>query len=581
MSRPFAALRSELPAEQRPWHDFLVEYLPPRDARADPELMRENLAYAARVRRATPVGMVVPEDIFLDYVLPHRFIDERWQPWRAMLCERFMDRAHRAASVEDAVFMLNRRVYEELGVEYHPTRRPHNNMSVAESIEAGFASCTGLSILLAAACRAVGIPARLAGVAAWTDGGGNHTWVEVWDHGRWRVVAARESFAYDQTWFNDKARDQTVYALAYRDTGLRFPVPWSSDAVVPAECASGRTARLPPTPSHPIQIEIAPRRHLCPRVDGPLTVTGRMDDPAWDKAEWTEPFVDIEGHRKPSPRFRTRAKTLWDDTYFYVGAMLEDPHVWATLTERNAVIFNDPDFEIFIDPDGDHHNYYEFEINAFGTVWELSLDRPYRDGGPVRRGDNMPGLVSKTHVHGSVNDPTDQDCGWSVEVAIPWAGLRRYAGGMACPPERGDQWKINLSRVHWLFDIVDGQYRKVPREAHPEDNWVWSPQHAIDMHRPECWGWVQFGESGDELRPDPDWPARERLVEIYYRQKARGVPTDDPGALGLSRPDPRLGPAGIRLEPDGWTAQVDVEEEDGAVSRWTIDQAGRFGRVRA
>ena len=74
---------------------------------------------------------------------------------------------------------------------------------------------------------------------------------------------------------------------------------------------------------------------------------------------------------------------LWDDDFFYIAAALEEPHVWATLTEHDSVIFQDPDFEVFLDPDGDNHSYYEIEINALGTVWDLRLVKPYRDGGPA------------------------------------------------------------------------------------------------------------------------------------------------------------------------------------------------------
>ena len=47
-----------------------------------------------------------------------------------------------------------------------------------------------------------------------------------------------------------------------------------------------------------------------------------VDDAAWRDAPWTEDFVDIEGSKQPAPTFRTRAKMLWDDTYFYIGAEL-------------------------------------------------------------------------------------------------------------------------------------------------------------------------------------------------------------------------------------------------------------------
>ena len=120
-----------------------------------------------------------------------------------------------------------------------------------------------------------------------------------------------------------------------------------------------------------------PKHYIAHRAATSLVIDGRLNDAAWRDAAWTDPFVDIEGDSKPRPRFDTRVKMLWDDQYFYVGADLEEPHVWATLTAHDSVIFHDPDFEIFIDPNGDALEYYEFEINALGTFWDLFLPKPY------------------------------------------------------------------------------------------------------------------------------------------------------------------------------------------------------------
>ena len=107
-----------------------------------------------------------------------------------------------------------------------------------------------------------------------------------------------------------------------------------------------------------------PRFYVCYKAQKPITLDGKLDDGSWKKAEWTESFVDIEGLNKPRPRFRTRVKMLWDDRYFYIAADLEEPAVWATHTERDSVVYEDNDFEIFIDPDGDTHKYCELEISA-------------------------------------------------------------------------------------------------------------------------------------------------------------------------------------------------------------------------
>ena len=197
---------------------------------------------------------------------------------------------------------------------------------------------------------------------------------------------------------------------------------------------------------------------------------------------------------------------LWDDQYFYIGASLEEPHVWGTLTQHDAVIFQDNDFEIFLDPDGDNHEYYELEINALNTEWDLFLKKPYRDGGPAVNEWEIPGLKTAVHVEGTLNDPRDKDKFWSVEFAIPWKALAEYAHRPS-PPHDGDQWRINFSRVEWQHELEGGKYRKVPNTK--EDNWVWSPQGVIDMHRPESWGIVQFStKARAPTRFAPTPPAR-------------------------------------------------------------------------
>lgn len=232
-----------------------------------------------------------------------------------------------------------------------------------------------------------------------------------------------------------------------------------------------------------------PKRYECQYTKTPVKVDGRLEEASWRRASYTDLFVDIEGDRKPKPRFATRAKMLWDDQYFYVAAELEEPHVWATLTKHDSVIFHDNDFEVFIDPNGDTLEYYEFEINALNTGWDLFLDKPYRHGGKARNEWEIPGLKTAVHIRGSLNNPADVDEGWSVEIAFPWKVLAEFADKPA-PPRVGDEWRVNFSRVEWRHRVVDGKYQKI--EGLKEDNWVWSPQGEINMHIPERWGVVEF-----------------------------------------------------------------------------------------
>lgn len=334
-------------------------------------------------------------------------------------------------------------------------------------------------------------------------------------------------------------------------------------------------------------IPCAPRQYVCRRAPSPPVVDGALDEAAWRDAAWTAPFVDIEGSARPAPRFLTRAKLLWDDDNLYVGADLEEPDLWGTLAERDAVIFQDNDFELFIDPDGDTHEYYELEINALGTVWDLLLVRPYRDGGPAVNAWDIAGLRAAVRLDGTLNDPSDRDRGWTVELALPWAVLRECAHREA-PPRDGDRWRLNFSRVEWRARVDGGAYAKRVDPATgrplPEDNWVWSPQGVIAMHYPEMWGVVQFSTSpagAAEVAPrsDPADAARWELRRIYYAQKrfrlAHGRFGTDLAELGLVDLAARDGAAApvIEATTNGFAARVGGAP---GAPAFVIDEEGRL-----
>ena len=271
--------------------------------------------------------------------------------------------------------------------------------------------------------------------------------------------------------------------------------------------------------------------YVCYRAGEKMSMDGKATERAWKKAPWTHHFVDIEGAKKPLPRYRTRVKMLWDDEYFYLLAVMEEPHLWATYKQRDSVIFHENDIEVFIDPDGDTHGYYELEINALGTEWDLLLLRPYRDANGAEVAENswnMPGLRKGIDLQGTLNDPSDKDTGWVVEMAIPWKELERsqQAGKR---PTVGDQWRVNFSRVQWMLDVKNGKYVKRKGEdgkALAEANWVWSPQGVIAMHQPESWGRVQFSKliSGEGVEPfvvKREDALKDVLREVYYAQSIR------------------------------------------------------------
>lgn len=322
---------------------------------------------------------------------------------------------------------------------------------------------------------------------------------------------------------------------------------------VPAAADDGMPPPPPPPPSY-----------VCHKIAKPPRIDGRLDDKAWKDIPWTADSRDIEGDKRPVPRFRTHAKMAWDDQCLYIAAELEEPHVWATITKRDAVIFQDNDFEVFLDPSRSNHEYAELEVNAFGTAWDLLLPIPYRDGGNPMEAWNIEGLKVATKIQGTINDPKDTDKGWTVEIAIPWKALAISRHGVE-PPKDGEQWHVNFSRVEWRINVKDGRYEKVPGKS--EDNWVWSPTGVVNIHLPERWGVVEFSVTPPgtpaAVHADPFAAARGVLHQVYYAQTAffqkngRWAKTLD--ELGLAAAG-----VAIKLEGLGWTASMDVALPDGS-----------------
>ena len=175
---------------------------------------------------------------------------------------------------------------------------------------------------------------------------------------------------------------------------------------------------------------------------------------------------------------------LWDDEYLYIAAELEEPHVWATLTEHDSVIFHDNDFEVFLNPSGDGRNYFEFEINALNTGWDLFLPKPYREGGKADNSWEIPGLRTAVAIDGTLNDPSDRDRGWTVEIAFPWTAFASRAP-VTPPQARSMQWRVNFSRVEWQIDD-GGKLPEVPSKRKTTGSG--RRRASINMHVPEPLG---------------------------------------------------------------------------------------------
>lgn len=273
-------------------------------------------------------------------------------------------------------------------------------------------------------------------------------------------------------------------------------------ALLPAMCLAGEWKF--PCPEEEIV------HYTAYHVSEPIHIDGRLDEKAWQQAPRSPRYVDIITG-KPA-LYDTRAMVLWDDTNLYVAVCAEEPLLHARFTTNNSPIYYDNDVEVFI---AGRDAYYEFEINGFNTTYEAffiwddayerdgfsqlpefqrSLLQPFNGVGFTThpRGGRLgsfnwhfPGKQTAVFLDGTVNNDTDRDRGWTVEVAFPWKGMRLLADAdhRSLPPKNGDVWRMDFSRFN--------TYKEAP-PAKDSGGWVMSRHGVWDSHIPECFPYIQF-----------------------------------------------------------------------------------------
>lgn len=245
-------------------------------------------------------------------------------------------------------------------------------------------------------------------------------------------------------------------------------------------------------------------------INEPIHIDGRLDEKVWQEAPSSPRFVDIISG-KPG-QFDTHAIVLWDETNLYVAFRLEEPLLHAQFRTNDSPIYYDNDAEVFI---AGRDAYYEFEINGFNTTYEAffiwddayerdgfsrapefqrSFLRPFNGVGFTthprgeRRGDfnwHFPGKKTAVFMDGTLNNDSDRDRGWTVELAFPWQGMKWLAAAdhRSLPPQNGDVWRIDFSRFN--------TYKEAP-PANDSGGWVWSRHGVWDSHIPECFPYIRF-----------------------------------------------------------------------------------------
>ncbi len=255
--------------------------------------------------------------------------------------------------------------------------------------------------------------------------------------------------------------------------------------------------------------------YICYRTKETIDIDGHLNEISWKKAPKSPRFVDLVTG-EPAP-LDTRMAALWDEKNLYIGFWVEEPHVQAKFIERDSPIYMENDVEIFI---AGKDCYYEFEINALGTVYEVFFiwqdaykkgsvfDKPefdllsqrvdvlggFQDGmrfGKHPRGKrwafldwDFPGMRGAVQVEGTLNDNADVDKGWTVELVFPWKGMEMLSDGRSLPPQDGDTWRMDFSRFE-AFDLSG-------TPVQPSAGWAFNKHSVYDSHIPECFTYVHF-----------------------------------------------------------------------------------------
>ncbi|MEM8522998.1 MAG: carbohydrate-binding family 9-like protein [Bacteroidota bacterium] len=259
--------------------------------------------------------------------------------------------------------------------------------------------------------------------------------------------------------------------------------------------------------------------YIAQKVNTSIVIDGNIKKSIWQQATWSKRFVDMV--TGDAGMYNTQVAILWNETHLYFAFEAEEPFVEAKLTKRDSIIFQENDLEIFIDGED---CYYELEVNALNTVYEVFFiwkdaytkdskfdipqfdvhqDQAYTFGGDYDRTGatfwkgthprgirwaftnyDLPGLETAVQVDGTLNDNSDIDKGWSLEVGIPWKSLELLANGRSLPPQNGDIWRMFLGRFQKL--MVSG------KEVQPHPAMALNSHDIYDTHLPDKWSRIEF-----------------------------------------------------------------------------------------
>ena len=355
-----------------------------------------------------------------------------------------------------------------VGVIYS-TKRPKADQSPYESMDAGMASCTGLSVLLIDACRSVGVPARFVGTPLWADGSGNHSWVEIWDDG-WHFTGAAEPTGdqLNRAWFTDRAsqaqpqdRMRSIYAVSYKRTPTTLPMVWRPDAdSVYAVNVTQNYLKQPPVEEGKVRLRVRAVQANGDRIAAAVVMEYRLKSNQDDIQQQQTTTTHDESYDANDHLIFTVPKK---------GVL----HLQLTVGEQNH------SYRCEVPPDGSllefvfGKNMHAELFTPRDLLWKEHVNRIKKDRANelpsaeadkkgLRNGELNKGDLSFKYAFKTFGAKPSE--GWSLFISMH--------GGGGAPTEVNDQQWVNQKR---LYEPEEGIYL-APRAS--TDTWnLWHQSH--------------------------------------------------------------------------------------------------------
>jgi hypothetical protein len=199
----FRVFDKKLSIQQKEALEFLISFSPLNDlAEFGSDFFLANINIALRSRAETTWGKILPEDIFLHYVLPLRVNNENLDSFRIICYDEILNRV-RDKDIREAALEINHWCHEK--VTYQPS--DSRTSGPLSTILSARGRCGEESTFTVAALRTAGIPARQVYTPRWAHSDDNHAWVEIWCDGNWYYMGACEPDpVLDHGWFTEPAR---------------------------------------------------------------------------------------------------------------------------------------------------------------------------------------------------------------------------------------------------------------------------------------------------------------------------------------------------------------------------------------